>query len=274
MVEYKIVQIGDFTVLTATCSNRRRLVPRSWMEDEYCIRLLCCAFLFLFLIRICTLAVAVELVTEDGPPYNMYQNGKITGISTDKLTEAFRRIGQPLHIQVMPWARAYQTALNTPDYCVFSTARTSEREDLFKWVGPLAVMDWVIFALADNPTKITRLEDLRNEYIGGYRQDVISNWLLEQGYHVDLATTDSTNPQKLARKRFKYWASSKLGATTLIASQGLTDRIVPVLTFRHAYLYLACNLTIADPILKQLNEALRKVDEDGTGARIEALYSH
>jgi polar amino acid transport system substrate-binding protein len=274
-VKSKIVQIGAFTVLAVTCDRHLPAVSRSWMGGKYCLHLLRCALVFLLFVNPCTrtLAVEVELVTEDGPPYNIYQNGKITGISTDKLTEAFKRIGQPLHIQVMPWARAYQTALTTPDYCVFSTARTSEREALFKWVGPLAVMDWVLFALADDPVKINSLEDLRNDVIGGYRQDVISNWLLEQGFHVDLATTDAINPQKLARKRFKYWASSKLGATTLIANQGLTGRIVPVLTFRHAYLYLACNPATADPILKELNDALRKINDDGTGARIEASYA-
>ena len=276
------MQIGNFTFLTITCDNHFQPIHRSGMRGEYCIRfclrlcthLLRYALLFLLFARTCTIAVAVELVTEDGPPYNIYQNGKITGISTDKLAEAFSRIGEPLHIQVMPWARAYQSALTLPNYCVYSTARTSEREALFKWVGPLAVMDWVLFALADNPDKITKLEDLRHEVIGGYRQDVISNWLLEHGYQVDLATTDSSNPQKLAGKRFKYWASSRLGATTLIASQGLTGRIVPVLTFRQAYLYLACNLATPDPILKKLNAALSKINEDGTGTRIEVRYTH
>ncbi|HXA48099.1 MAG TPA: transporter substrate-binding domain-containing protein [Burkholderiaceae bacterium] len=255
-------------MFAATWDDFARPASRGWAGKRWSHLLLCAILLFN------PSAHAVELVTEDGPPYNIYQNGKITGISTDKLTEAFNRVGEPLHIQVMPWARAYQSALTLPNYCVYSTARTTERETHFKWVGPLAVMDWVILSLADNPEKITSLEDLRHELIGGYRQDVISSWLLEQGYNVDLAATDGSNPQKLVRKRFKYWASSRLGATTLIANEGLTGRIVPVLTFRRASLYLACNLQTPDPVLKKLNDALHKLDEDGSGARIEARYVH
>jgi polar amino acid transport system substrate-binding protein len=271
-MENTIVQIEVPTFLCRTYEGHPSMTYQGWRcHDYYAYLRQGTLFVLLFILQC---AYAVELVTEDGPPYNMYQNGKISGISTDKLTEAFSRINEPLHIQVMPWARAYQTALTLPDYCVYSTARTDERESLFNWVGPLAEMDWVLFSLANNPAKITRLEDLRLEVIGGYRQDVISNWLMEQGYQVDLATTDTINPQKLVKKRFKYWASSKLGATTLIANQGLTGRIVPVFTFHHANLYLACNKATSDSIIKKLNDALQKIHEDGTGARIEARYTN
>lgn len=217
-------------------------------------------------------AHAIDMVTEDDPPHNMQKGGKIVGVSTEKLEEAFKRAGIPSHIALMPWARAYQSALQTPEICVYSTARTAEREPLFRWVGPVASMDWVLYARADNPVKVTRLEEVRKEAIGGYLQDVISVWLADQGYRVDTVPNDDMNPQKLLNKRFNYWASSRPRATALLEKQALSARIVPALTFGHTDLYLACNPATPIDQIGKLNDALRQMNEDGTSARIEARY--
>ena len=124
---------------------------------------------------------ALELATEEDAPHNMEKNGKVVGIATEKLEMAFQRVGASQRIELMPWARAYQSALNLPGHCAFSAARTSEREALFKWIGPVAAMDWVLYMRADNPVKPSRLEDVRQQTIGGYLQDVISVWLSAQG---------------------------------------------------------------------------------------------
>ena len=39
---------------------------------------------------------------------------------------------------MMPWNRSYMTIQNENDIVVFLMTRTKEREELFKWVGPLA----------------------------------------------------------------------------------------------------------------------------------------
>ena len=59
-----------------------------------------------------------------------------------------KRSGTPYHLHFLPWARAYTYGLEKPQHCVFSTSRTAEREALFKWVGPVSQIDWVLYALA------------------------------------------------------------------------------------------------------------------------------
>jgi polar amino acid transport system substrate-binding protein len=219
-------------------------------------------------------AQAIQLVTEDDPPHNMLKNGKVVGIATEKVEEAFRRTKLAPRIELMPWARAYQFALSQRDYCVFSAARTAERESLFKWVGPIAAMDWVLYARADQPgRKPEKLDDVHKEAIGGYLQDVISVWLADHGYNVETASNDSVNPKKLMAGRFNYWASSRPRATALLAKENLESQIVPVLTFGHTDLYLACNHSLEDDIVRRLNDALKRMNEDGTSAKIEARYA-
>lgn len=226
------------------------------------------------LLLTCATASGLELIAEDDPPHNMLVDGKIVGISTEKLEEAFKRIGARAHISLMPWARAYQAALTRPDHCVFSTARITEREALFQWIGPVASMDWVLYRRADNPVTIMKLEDVGQEPIGGYLQDVISVWLADHGYRVDTAPNDAVNPRKLLVGRFNYWASSRPRATALLEKDILTKRIVPVLTFGHTDLYLACHLSTPNDLIKKLNVALRHMQEDGTAAQIEVRYAH
>lgn len=218
-------------------------------------------------------AHALELMTEDDPPHNMLHDGKLAGIATDKLAEAFRRAGVPQHMELVPWARAYQSALTQPGFCAFSAARTAEREPLFKWIGPVAAMDWVLYARADGKPVPAKLEDARSKMVGGYLQDVISVWLAEQGYQVDTASSDASNPRKLLAGRIDYWASSRPRATALLAKENLAGRIVPVLTFGHTDLYLACNQSTSDEVVKKLNQALRVMKDDGTAAKIEARYA-
>jgi polar amino acid transport system substrate-binding protein len=217
-------------------------------------------------------AHALQLLAEDDPPHNMFKDGKLVGIATEKLQEAFRRVGVAPDMRLVPWARAYQSALTQPEHCAFSAARTAEREALFKWIGPVAAMDWVLYVRADTD-KPAKLEDIRKEKIGGYVQDVISVWLADHGYRVDTASNDAVNPKKLLLGRISYWASSRPRATAMLAKDELDGHIVPALTFGHTDLYLACHLTTPDALVQKLNAALRKMKEDGTAARIDSRYA-
>lgn len=217
-------------------------------------------------------AAALQLVTEDNPPHNMLRGGKVVGLSTEKLREAFRRAGIAQQIELMPWARAYQSALTQEDYCVFSAARTPARESLFKWIGPVGETEWVLYTRAgwDKPA---RLEDVRGKTIGGYVQDVISVWLSDHGYDVDTATSDAINPKKLLAGRIDYWASTRPRATALLNEAGLAAQVVPVLAFGHTDLYLACHPSTPDELVQRVNKALRHMRDDGTSGKIDARYA-
>lgn len=197
-------------------------------------------------------ASTLDLLTEDDAPHNMMKNGQLVGIATEKLTEAFKRVNVSQRMELVPWARAYKSALTQPNSCAFSAARTPERENLFKWVGPIASMDWVLYTRTDNAApKPNKLEDIRTHTIGGYLQDVISVWLANQGYKVEAAPNDAVNPKKLLAGHINYWASSRPRATAMLDKDGLSKKIVPIFTFGHTDLYLACNPSVSeDAVLK------------------------
>jgi polar amino acid transport system substrate-binding protein len=43
----------------------------------------------------------------------------------------------PYQMDIQPWARIYTTTLAKPGTLMFPVARTAEREDKFRWIGPL-----------------------------------------------------------------------------------------------------------------------------------------
>jgi polar amino acid transport system substrate-binding protein len=141
---------------------------------------------------------------------------------------------------------------------------------LFKWIGPIGAIDWVLYTRLDNRRKISHIEEVRGEVIGGVQQDVISTWLTGHGYQVDPVSDDKLNLEKLLKGRFNYWATAKARAVTMLQKEGLTTQVVPVLTFGRTDLYLACHLSTEPALVNKLNDALRKMHADGTTARIEA----
>ena len=81
--------------------------------------------------------IRLSVYTEDLPPYNFVNKGRLTGFSVDLVREIMQRVGTIAPIQVVPWSRGYQKAMEEPNVALFSTVRSTQRETQFKWVGPL-----------------------------------------------------------------------------------------------------------------------------------------
>ena len=66
---------------------------------------------------------SVTLLTEENPPFNYTEFGKLTGIATEIVLETVRRSGLPMKIEVLPWDDAYKRAQAQRETCLFATAR-------------------------------------------------------------------------------------------------------------------------------------------------------
>jgi len=83
-------------------------------------------------------AETLPVVTEEFPPYNFTtQDGQRTGACTEIIRLTLAEAGLDPEVQVLPWARAYDTAMNNPGVLIYTILRTKKREDSFYWIGPL-----------------------------------------------------------------------------------------------------------------------------------------
>jgi len=243
------------------------------METHYSLRLF--AWLSVLILLLAGQPAAAEpytLTTENYPPYNMEDHdGNITGVSTDIVTELFRRAELEFEIELLPWQRAYHSALVKSQHGVFSTSRTSERETLFKWVGPLIRNHWVLLAKPEIAKQLNSLEDARNFRIGGYRGDATAIFLANRGFELDLASRDNVNALKLDSGRIDLWATGHLLGPYYANEQGVSG-LVEVLTFHSVDMALAMNKDTPDELIERLNSILRQMREDGTIDSIQASY--
>lgn len=74
----------------------------------------------------------VKVVTELLEPYQVYNHdGSLGGFSTDVVTALFRHAGSKAQIEVMPWARAYSTALSAKNVMIYSITKSASRNGDF-----------------------------------------------------------------------------------------------------------------------------------------------
>lgn len=212
----------------------------------------------------------VVLLTENFPPYNMAVNGKnfaqeenINGIAVDIVKEMFKRAGVQYNLTLrFPWDRIYKLALEKPGYGVFVTARLPEREQLFKWVGPIGPDDWVLLAKGDNPINLASLDEAKSHRIGAYKGDAISEYLTEKGVEHSTSLRDQENARKLATGQIELWATGDPAGRYLAKQEGISG-LKTVLRFNSAELYLALNKDMPDEIVARLQAALDQMRAEG-----------
>jgi len=166
----------------------------------------------------------LRIVTEELPPYNMTQDGRVTGMSTEVVQAVLKEVGVQAPIQSMPWARAYELALNERNVLIYSIVRTPARESLFQWVGAIAPTRWYLYSLADRPVRLNSLEDARGHQIATVNQDVGEQYLISKGFRIGEELQSSTkyehNYRKLKVDHVEMWISNELNALYLTRQNG------------------------------------------------------
>jgi polar amino acid transport system substrate-binding protein len=222
-------------------------------------------------------ANALTLVTEENPPFNYTEQGKVVGISTEVVTELGKRASIPLQIKSMPWEQAYIAAQRDKETCVYSTARLDNREQIFTWIGPIATNQWVLIGKSEF-AGLKKVEDARRYRVGVVAKDAKIEFLMSKGV-TDLreVTDDGLVPPRLMLGKddpnhLDLWATSAYGARRTAARANVKD-IKLILNLRRVPLYLACGRNTVPETVKALNQAFDRAVKDGTLKRIAERYA-
>ncbi|WP_245590690.1 substrate-binding periplasmic protein [Nitratidesulfovibrio termitidis] len=208
-------------------------------------------------------ADAFTLLTEDLPPFNFVQDNAARGPGVDIVMEVLRRNGlgaSPGDIRVLPWPRAFQLALNTPDALLFCAARTPEREKLFKWVGP--VMRVTVGTVVRKNSRLSprKWRDLQGLRVGTVRNTVGEQLLIEQGVPsamLHAATTPGDAVRMLVAGRVDVLAFN-IHSTLYMMEQGNIDsaEYTVSMVLQKLDLYMAFNPDVDSALLDRLQSTL------------------
>jgi polar amino acid transport system substrate-binding protein len=221
-----------------------------------------------------TSARDLTYITEQYPPYNFKEDGKLQGISVDLLEEVWERLGANLNksdIRLLPWTEGYQLTLRENNTVLFTTLRIPEREQLFKWVGPVASGRDVLLAKRNKNITIAAPKDLERYRIGAIEDDVAALRLLSLGVKKEDLVLKTTSPpiiEMLKNGTIDAWAYNELAGIWLIKQSGenASDyRVAYVLGSADAY--WAFNKGTPDSLVLAFQEAVDyiKGDKDANG---------
>ena len=237
------------------------------------------AIVIFFMISATALATGpndIAYMTEQYPPFNFEDQGKIQGIIADTMLAMMKKLDVDRPIKVLPWANSYNKIQTVPNTCLFGMTYTPERAPLFKWVGPVTDTEVTLFALKKNHIQIKSIEDINRYKTGVIRSDIGEQLLLKNGVKPDridpVAQTDQ-NLKKLIAGRVDLIAYSKKVLIWQIKQSGLNvDDFDIVYSLSKGELFIAFHKDTPDSIIQAFQKELDTIKSDGTYKAIADKY--
>ncbi len=221
----------------------------------------------------------LSIMTEIYPPLNFKEDGKLQGISVDILELLLERLNSTLtreDIRLLPWARAYKYLQTRENTCLFSTTRTEEREDLFKWVGPIIPARHVLIAPKYRKLSIQSVADLKTYRIGTVIEDVAEQLLVERGYNkgaLIAVSHPSLCAKQLDKGRIDLWAYGEVVANWVLKKEGFSPAdYETVYVLKEGGYYFAFHNETPDDLIQQFQQALDDLKKEGKVQKIIDSY--
>jgi ABC-type amino acid transport substrate-binding protein len=218
----------------------------------------------------------LRIITEEFPPLSYAgADGKATGLSTEVVNGILTRLNQRADIEILPWSEGYTLALAGPRVALYSTGRGDEREDLFKWVGPIVAFDQTLYARKDSGIQIYSLEAARKAgRIGVVKDDSRHLFLLENQFdNIATCSSDAECLRSLMAGTTDLWFGSSANAADIARREGIDPTALEaVYTVRTVPMYIAFSTDTPDSVIADWQGALDAMKQDGTFDAISGKY--
>ncbi|WP_299424707.1 transporter substrate-binding domain-containing protein [uncultured Shimia sp.] len=213
---------------------------------------------------------SVSFLTEDYAPYSWTEDGQAKGHAIDLINEVAERAALSHSVEITKWTRAIALAEKDANTCVFSTARTAEREAKFQWAGPMYVEGMYLIQNAGTNGEVTSLEQALTKSIGTQVGDFTVDLLKELGAaKVDAAPDLDKTMKKLAAGRLDYVILGQESANALTAADAGLEIALEV--SRDEY-FIACSHDTPATVVAEIDAAMDSLMADGTQAEIVSRY--
>ncbi|ABC31574.1 ABC-type amino acid transport/signal transduction systems, periplasmic component/domain [Hahella chejuensis KCTC 2396] len=225
-------------------------------------------------------AEKLHIFTENYPPYNMSLSGQpfahkeeeIAGLCTEMVKALLKRTPLEYSLKLRDLATSMNRSKNKPNHAIYCVSKTDDRTPYFEWIGPLAEIKWTLFAKPGSNLKLTSLDQAKKYRIGGYKGDVMSNYLIERGFNVSTIANDSLNPRRLALDQIDLWVTDGLSGPYVASEVEDMTNLVPALVFKTTPMYMAINKETSPEVLKALQAGFKAITDSGEAKSITDVY--
>lgn len=221
-------------------------------------------------------AAALPVLAEENLPFSYQRDGSMLGYCTETVRAALEAAHLPYQMDIQPWARIYTTTLAKPGTLMFPIARTAEREDKFKWIGPLVANRIALFRKKGRSDVVVHsLDDARHYRIGVVNMDFREEYLRRKGFSeaggkslIVVSSSDLLLPMLQAgRIDLVPLGLAKCAPHGLDCS---SIEPVYVLSELESALYMVFNRNTSDALVQKVREGFEQTRRNGSLARIMA----
>jgi len=206
----------------------------------------------------------LAIYTEHYPPLNYMDNSQLKGSSVEILNAIYTKLGltHP-DIEVIPWTRGYHLLQSKQQVMLFTTSRTTARENLFQWVGPTHTSRTFIVTYEGSGIEEYDPKTQQSEMILAVRSDVTEYVLKEIGYpenKIDLVDSTENLFTVFTNKRIKLASVAQIAlreAIKLSESQGIKFKILA--TTRENQGHFALSKMVPVAVVNKLQSALDSI---------------
>lgn len=206
----------------------------------------------------------LQVITEDYPPLNYYEDGELTGLSVEILRLVYNELGVEFpDIDVMPWARGYHLAQSGRPVMLFTMSRTPAREPLFQWVGHTHSSYSFLFTFVGSGIESYDPRIQHSERVVAIRSDISQLAMEELGYPprlLDLVDSPETLFKLVLRERGRLFSLSEAPYRTLVKradDAGVSLRLLA--TTRETRGHYAFSQGVSEELIEAFQSALDRV---------------
>lgn len=209
------------------------------------------------------------------PPLNyMNDQGQWQGAAVKTLRRIMRRSSVPLSgvdFQSVPWARAVFLGRTEPGSVVISIARTPERDEQFRWVGPVVIMRLGLIAKKERHLAIDGPEDMRGLRTAVIRESapltILREWAQVEQDELLVANNNLQQFRLLHRGRVDMVTHTDLSTPIFLNQLDLDpEEYEMVHVLRELPLYFAFHPDTDESLLGRLQKELEQMKKpDDTG---------
>lgn len=215
---------------------------------------------------------SLRIVSEKLPPLQYIEkDGSITGAMVDIVKLLLQRANLEADIEILPWARSYQIALERKNTLIFSMLRGENRESEFIWLGKIFAIDSYLVALKGKQSfTVNSIEEAKKYSVGSIRQDLAESYLRKNGFVENKNLYLSADYQVLWHMLFSERTDLAFTNNILwryeVADSNLDPsqiKVVYKIPDIASDLYIAASKGSDEKIIEQLKTALQEIKSNG-----------
>lgn len=201
------------------------------------------------------------------------KSGTAQGMAVELTRLIQKNLSMKDEIEVLPWPRAYNTALTQPNVLLFTVIRTPEREKNFTMIGPIADGEISLYMQAHvTATNTVSLEDIKQRFtVGTHRGTAFHTLLKQQGFqHIVPVNSPENAVRMLMNGRVQVLCDDDLAVAELFRRTGYkAEDYVKVASLKSSSLYFAFSRGTEPRVISKWQSALATIKRTG---EFENLY--